>query len=442
MVRDEPKSSTMKKMHLLILCHEYPRPDVAASNRRLIDVLQLISKRHHVDIFCPHWSRDMAEPRYDSLYKSMGIRVIFGDGAALKRQLLRQLYDICLFEWWVTVPTAIDEVRRLQPWVTLIVDAVDVCFRREEAALALGRLDPAEVAENRRREIEAYGAADALLAVTSEDTAALRKCGLDLPIFFIPMIEPIRPRLKRARDREILFVGTFGINAANVDAVLWFVEEVWPSVRASVPDARLTLVGSHLTPEIEKLSLIPGIAVAGFVPDLEPYLDRAAVSIAPLRFGGGMKGKVTEALSHGLPLVTTRFGVQGLETTSGVHLIVADDPQAFAQGVVKLLQDEKQADHIGLAGQEFIARICAAEVVDGQVQAFLAWSASRDQAHPRLSLLKWSAKSALDRASSPLRSSFVRQAKRNIKSLGKRLTPPILWDAFKGIKSLLGADRT
>ncbi len=419
------KSYGNEHLKLLILCHEYPRPDVAASNRRLVDVLQMITKRHQVDLFCPDKTRELVEPHYDALYKSMGIRVIFGDGADLKRELLSQFYEICLFEWWVTVPTAMDEVRRLQPWVTLIVDAVDVCFRREEAALLLGRLDPAEVAENRRREIEAYRGADALLAVTSEDTTALRDCGLDMPIFFIPMIEPIRPRRKRARDREILFVGSFGINQSNVDGVLWFVAEAWPSVRASVPEARLTLVGSNLIPEIERLGEIPGIQVAGFVPDLEPYLDRVAVSIAPLRFGGGMKGKVTEAMSHGIPLVTTSFGVQGLKTTSGEHLIVADDAQAFARGVIALLEDEELAERIGRSGQEFIAGLCSPEVVESEVQAVLAWAASRQRIRSRPSLLRWGARSAINRATSALRPLIT---------LGKRLTPPVLWDALKSMK--------
>ena len=415
-------------MNILIICHEYPRPDIAASNRRLVDILQLITRSHRVALFCPAEARTLVAPRYETLYTAMGIEVHFGSRKELKSQLLRRLYDVCLFEWWVTVPLALEEVCLQQPWATIIVDAVDVCFRREEAALALGHLDAVAVAENRRREIESYLKADALLAVSSEDRATLEQCSPGVPIFFIPMIEATRARSKRQRDREILFVGTFGINAANVDAVLWFVQEVWPSVREAVPDAKLTLVGSNITPEIQRLANGPGIHVAGFVAELSPYLDRAAVSIAPLRFGGGMKGKVTEAMAHGIPVVTTRFGVQGLEATSGEHLIVADDAEAFARGVIELLKDEERAETMGRAGQSFIARLCSPEVVANEVQGLMEMAATRSSLSPR-QWLTWSTRSGIDRTLCS-----IQRAKQSTKILGKKLLPSFLYNHLKKIK--------
>ncbi len=418
-------------MNLLVLTHEFPRPDVAASNRRLVDMLRLIARGHRVDMLCPAWTEADAESRYDDLYRSLGVRVFFGDGAALERRLQRRVYDFGLFEWWVAVPLWLEHIRRWQPWATIVVDAVDVCFRREEAGLALGHLDAATVAENRRAELQVYREADALLSVSDEDLGTLRAFGLESPIYFVPMIEAIHPRPSRPRDRELLFVGAFGINQANVDGVQWFGDQVWPLVSQAVPEARLTLIGSDPTPEIQALSRLPGVHVAGFVPDLKPYLERAAVSIAPLRFGGGMKGKVTEALARGLPLVTTRFGVQGLNVESGKHLIVADDPEGFANGVITLLRDEAFAESIGQSGQRFIASLCSPEVVEGQIAELLAWVEPRTRQRALSPMLRWSARSIVSRAAYTTNS--------GVKELGRRLTPPLLWDAMKTIKSSIAS---
>src|SRR5690606_4514163 len=117
----------------------------------------------------------------------------------------------------------------------------------------------------------------------------------------------------------------------NLDGVTWFVNEIWPGVRARHPAARLTVIGSYPTRAVHALGETAGVTVLGYVPDLEPHLDRAAVAIAPLRFGAGMKGKVTDAMAAGLPVVTTTIGAQGLDLVGGRHAWIADDADAFAE---------------------------------------------------------------------------------------------------------------
>lgn len=424
---DEPRC-----LDILVVAHEYPRPDVAASNRRLVDVLGMIAWRHRVHMHCPIYTKGEVEVRYRSMYRSMGVRVSFGDLDALDRRLRRQRYDMVIFEWWVTAPGALEAVRARQPWARVVVDAVDVCYRREEAAAALGKMEVAEVAANRVAELAVYGGADALMCVTDEDAASLRENGVSAPIDLVPMVEPIRVRPAMARGREVLFVGTFGINPANVDGAVWFAEEAWPAVRARVPGARLTLVGNRPGPEVLALGGLPGVEVTGFVADLEPYLDRAAVSIAPLRFGGGMKGKVTEAMARGLPVVATSFGAQGLGATAGEHLVVADGSEAFARGVVELLEDEARAERIGRAGREFIAGLCSPEVVAKVVDEMLGREASKGRAGrlPVSGRLRATAEGALGGLYRRGRAMAGRRAPRAIRGM---------WKAVKaGIASVTG----
>jgi hypothetical protein len=117
-----------------------------------------------------------------------------------------------------------------------------------------------------------------------------------------------------------------------------------------------------------QLANLKGVRVIGYVPDTGPYLDRATLSIAPLRFGAGMKGKVTEAMAAGLPVVTTSVGAQGLKVTPGKHLLLADSSSDFANAVVRLLNDPDYGIDLGKNGQKFIASTCGPLIIEKQIE--------------------------------------------------------------------------
>ena len=151
----------------------------------------------------------------------------------------------------------------------------------------------------------------------------------------------------------VLFVAGFR-HPPNVDAAVWFVGEVMPLLRARRPGVRLALVGSSPTDEVLALAG-DDVAVTGFVTDdeLERWYARSRVAIAPLRFGGGMKGKVLEALRHGVPCVTTSTGVQGL---GAAHAFMAgiDDAREMADRIDVLLGDDAEWQRVSAAGLEFL----------------------------------------------------------------------------------------
>jgi O-antigen biosynthesis protein len=379
-------------LNILAVSPGLPRPDAAAGDRRFVALLEILARgRNRVDLYCLWGGRDGDERRYLDHLRRLGVHVHHGqDRLPLERLVLSRIYDAALFEFWPVAEATIGLFRWHQPWAGAIVDSVDVHFLREEAGLALGLLDAGTVASNRLRELGVYRGADAVITVTEEDRAALVSCGGVPQTFLIPLIIPTRPRPPQARGRELLFVGGFR-HPPNPDGLLWFAREAWPAVRAEVPDARLTVVGTHPPAEVLDLARVAGIEVVGYVPDTAPYLDRAAVSIAPLRYGGGMKGKVCEAMASGLPVVTTSFGAQGLKAKSGEHLIVADDAVAFARGVVTLLRDRDRAERIGRAGRGLVATICSPEAIERRLEMLLTWIAARPR--PLLPLAKWCAKS-------------------------------------------------
>jgi glycosyltransferase involved in cell wall biosynthesis len=226
-----------------------------------------------------------------------------------------------------------------------------------------------------------------VIVASEEDRRALQAEGVKTPLLLIPIIVPLRERPRMMRAAEVLFVGGFN-HAPNVDGILWFVKECWDAVRRAVPDARLSVVGSNPTREVMELAGASGVEVHGYVADTAPYLDRAAVSIAPLRYGAGMKGKVCEALASGVPLVTTSVGAQGIPLVSGISARIADMPREFSDAVVWALQSPAGADAMGDQGRDVISRICSVPAVLPQVGALVDFLKRRPQ--PSLvALLKW-----------------------------------------------------
>lgn len=141
--------------------------------------------------------------------------------------------------------------------------------------------------------------------------------------------------------------------APNAEAVRWLGTEVWPRVRAALPDARLLLVGRDPGAPVRAFAG-DGVEVSGTVADVRPWLARSAVGLAPLRSGGGSRLKILESLDAGRPVVATSIGAEGLEDLVGRGVVVADNPGQFADQVVALLRDQERARALGLEGRRAV----------------------------------------------------------------------------------------
>lgn len=143
---------------------------------------------------------------------------------------------------------------------------------------------------------------------------------------------------RSGRNEEILFVGAMDYEP-NVDAALYLYKEIFPRIRQKRPRCLLSIVGKEPPQEIRRLGHSPRVMVAGDVLDVRPYYRRARVAVIPLRFAGGSRLKILEAMALGTPVVSTRIGCEGLDVENGRHLLVADSPDEFAACVDQLLTD-------------------------------------------------------------------------------------------------------
>jgi glycosyltransferase involved in cell wall biosynthesis len=193
---------------------------------------------------------------------------------------------------------------------------------------------------------------DAAVVFTERDREALEPLAGGTPIEVIPF--GIRLPLRAADPvgvdpPRVLFVGSF-THPPNTDAALWLARELFPPVRSEHPDARLVLVGADPPPELVALGG-EAIEVTGAVPDVAPYIGEAAVVVAPVRSGGGMRVKVLEALAAGKAIVATPLAAEGLAITAGTHLEIATDAVGFRRELSRLLGDRGARRGLGTSAR-------------------------------------------------------------------------------------------
>lgn len=193
----------------------------------------------------------------------------------------------------------------------------------------------------RRAEQRICEKADIVLTTTVEDQTALlatsrkRFRGEIIPIGVDVPAEP----WNRGTAPMLLHVGTM-FYPPNADAVRWFLTDVFARVRVAVPDARFVIVGARPPADIAAFhDPAHGIEVRGYVPDIRPLLAEAAATVVPTRAGSGMRVKILEAMAIGLPVVATTIGAEGIHVVPDTHVLIADDPPAFAEAAVRLLTD-------------------------------------------------------------------------------------------------------
>jgi glycosyltransferase involved in cell wall biosynthesis len=213
-----------------------------------------------------------------------------------------------------------------------------------------------------------------IVAVSDDDAATMRSLygvervesvptGVDLDYFAPPGTSPPKT--------DLVFVGSMDWRA-NIDGVLWFAREVLPLIRRSRPECSLTIVGRRPVAEIKRLAESDSrIHVTGTVEDVRPYLWDAAVSIVPLRIGGGTRLKIYESMAAKVPVLSTTVGAEGLDVRKGENIELADSPEAFAEQCVALLADPDARRKVSQTAWEMVSACYSWEVVARKFELLL-----------------------------------------------------------------------
>lgn len=200
---------------------------------------------------------------------------------------------------------------------------------------------------------------DRIVVVSEADARALQRLVPGLRCFVVPngvdtnYFQPTSPEAES--DTTLVFTGKMDFRP-NVDAVLWFVENVLPLIRQQMPEAVFKIVGRNPHPRVQALGETPNVSLTGYVSDIRPYIEEAAVYVVPLRVGGGTRLKVMEAMSMGKAIVSTSLGCEGIDVSPGRELLIADDAGSFAQAVVGLMKDRDRRRTLQVAARRAAER--------------------------------------------------------------------------------------
>jgi glycosyltransferase involved in cell wall biosynthesis/SAM-dependent methyltransferase len=375
---------------LLFIDWSTPRPDCDAGSITAFYLMKILVDLGFEVVFIP--SDLMKLGHYTTQLEEIGVVCLSSDEIGTVEAHLASVGSEYGYAFLCRAPIAdlyIEQIRRHAPAAKIILNTSDLHYLRDirEAEIE-GSAEKMQAALRwKEQELSVIRRCDHSIVMSDYELEVLSK---ELPganIHLVPLMFvdiPGRSGEYPARS-DMLFIGGFP-HTPNVDAVVYFCEQIWPSVRARLPEAKVHLIGNAPTPDVHALAAIPGVEVVGYVEDLKPWFDRIRMSIAPLRYGAGIKGKLGTSLSYGVPSVATSIAVEGMRVRDGVHALVADDPQAFADQVVRLYTDEALWNHLSQSGLDFVTDTYSLDAGLKRIDAFMEMVAAGMPAFPATSV--------------------------------------------------------
>jgi polysaccharide biosynthesis protein PslH len=290
------------------------------------------------------------------------------DSAAMRARVRQHLrdggYDV-VYLGYIGMVAYMSDVRELAPRAGIILEQHNVewqIFERLAASMRppLREAVRLEAYALRRFERRSLRRADSVVAISDADAEGLRGlAGID-SVVVRPFIESSAPRVETVRAPSLGYIGHLRWQP-NVIGLDWFCREVWPLIRQRLPEATLTIAGTGLakrpdgTLDVPREWVKPGITTVGFVEDLEDVYRSTIGMVAPVVGGSGVRMKLLETMSAGMPTVTTADGAAGLGVSHGREVLIADAPVDFADCVLQMLGDAALRERLRAGGYEFIA---------------------------------------------------------------------------------------
>lgn len=344
---------------VLIIDALTPQPDRDSGSLRLFNLMRMLREEGAHVVFVP---ADQGHAgRYTVDLQTLGVEVWYAPflhtlPAWLRRHGSR--FDSVLACRHYVMREVLPLLRRQAPQARVILDTVDLHYLREQRGAELAN-DPARARaamRTRRSELDVIARSDATFVVSEVERDLLAK---ELPDSRVDVLSNLHRMggegLPFEQRRDLMFVGGFR-HPPNVDAACWFVDQVWPLLREQEPELRFHCIGGDVPPEVQALSTRPGVFVHGHVPDLTPLLAGVRLTVAPLRYGAGVKGKVNQPMAHGQPVVATACAIEGMHLQPGVDVLVADDAAGFAAAVLRVYREPDLWQQLARNGRENIQR--------------------------------------------------------------------------------------
>jgi len=340
------------KKRILVIDHHLPMPDRDSGSLRMFNLLRILRGLGHEVVFLPDNLADI--PLYGDMLRKHGIIVLHYPYAKSIREYLRTEgpgFNIIILSRCDFARKHVADVRKFAPKSHLIFDTVDLHFLREqrEAAITGQPNDRERAHEKRQIEFNLIEEADQTWVVSPVERDLILSshphCSVEVVSNIVELPGSVTPFAER---HDILFIGSFQ-HPPNTDGVLFFSREILPLVQEQIPGLRFYIIGDKAPPEVMALSS-ERVILTGYQPDVSIYFNTVTLSVAPLRYGAGVKGKINQSMAFGVPVVATSVAAEGMGIANGEEGLIADTPKAFAEAVIELYRSESLWNQISKHG--------------------------------------------------------------------------------------------
>ena len=343
---------------ILVIDHHLPMIDRDAGSVRMFHILNILHELGHKVTFLPDNIADI--PPYGNELRKRGIEVIHHPYCKSVRHYLEThgaALDIVILSRCDFARKHIADVRHCAPQSRIIFDTVDLHYLRtsREAALTGDPELKIKAEEKKLQEYNLMDEADETWVVSRFEQELLQKDRLDKSIEIVPTIVDVPgSNMPFSFRQDFLFIGSFQ-HAPNVDAVIFFTNEIYPLINERLTGIKFYIIGDKAPPAVIALAS-ENIVVTGLQADVRPYFDSVKLSIAPLRFGAGVKGKINQSMGFGVPVVATPLAVEGMGLTDRREVMIGDRPETFAEALVELYRSESLWNELSERGIEHTRR--------------------------------------------------------------------------------------
>ncbi|ESQ80745.1 glycosyltransferase [Asticcacaulis sp. YBE204] len=285
------------------------------------------------------------EPRQVKALQRMGVECAYAPYEtrfSTYMQKYGHLFDIVQVYRFGVAEKCLDDIRNYAPQAKIVFHNMDLHFLRleREAEISGDEKAMAHAMEVKEKELDLISKVDCTIVHSPVESDLLNELLPTAPVVIFPyMTDYVGTKIGFDARKDIMFLGGYG-HGPNIDAVEYFVKEVWPLIKDELPEAKYLAVGAKPTDSMKALA-DDRIIITGMVEDLAPWFDRCRVFAATIRYGAGVKGKVSTSMAHGVPVVATDCAAEGMYLTDGESVLIANTPQEFAQKIKKLYKDKK-----------------------------------------------------------------------------------------------------
>ncbi len=373
-VQPDMEKDRYVKKRILVLDSRMVTPDRDSGSMRMYSILKIITNMGCKATFASE-GLPFQLPYVKDLQKT-GIEVLYAPYVASIESYLKKKgreFDAVILSRADLAEKYIEIAKKCCPDAVIIFDTVDVHFIREKRMAGVKQSKAmAWIAEERKRqELALVENADVTLVVSHTEKEILSSLSQGANIQILSNIHQVhnKPYIPFDERAGILFVGGFE-HPPNIDAVCYYIDQILPIVREKLNGAKTYIIGSNPPDKIKKHAT-GDLIIPGHVKDIEPYFQACRVSIAPLRFGAGVKGKINLSMSYGVPVVATGVAIEGMHLKHGMGVMVGDTPQKFADELVNVYKDESLWVKLSKNGKENVKNHFSFEVAQATLKDIL-----------------------------------------------------------------------